>query len=252
MTTKPLILNFAKGSWYGRGQQRLLRSLEAIDGKTKYDVWAVDDESRVENCPAHSDAPYAFKAAMFTKAYAVGYRGPALWLDAAMFACRPLQPVFDHITSTGHLLISNGIVGQWASDAALASFGVDRDTAMNIVECMGCCLGLDLSNALAVEFLRRWREKSLDGVTFPGSWTNDQGQVSKDPRCRGHRHDQTAASLVSWQLGLPRVIGHEVQHAGGVGLFQYFENKARTPWVEGAANDMSKIGSGVCLMNQGL
>lgn len=246
--TETLIINFAKGQWYPRGQARLRRSLSDVGYAG--DTWMVGDEADIPS-PSHQDSPYAFKPAMFAKARERGYRF-VLWCDAAVWACKPIDPVWAWIQSHGHLFFYNGWIGEWSSDAALESFGVSREEALKLHELMGCCLGLDLAQPKSQEFLARWVEKSLDGKTFPGSWTNAQGQVSADPRVKGHRHDQTAASLIAHQLGMEKVVSHEAQHAGGEGLFQYADNPAHKAFVYGKDNDMSLIRSGVCLLNQGM
>ena len=67
---------------------------------------------------------------------------------------------------------------------------------------MACIMGLDFQNEKANKFLDRLLELADDGVTFPGAWNNKDGSVSSDSRVLGHRHDQTAASVVSIQLGM--------------------------------------------------
>lgn len=245
---KTVILNFAKGKWYPMGQLRLSRSLDDV-GYTGGRMF-IRDEQEV-GAPRHDDSPYAFKPALFNAAKAEGY-DLAIWMDAAIFAIRDVRPMFEHLEQHGHMFFVNGHVGPWSSDAALKSFGVDREDAMRMIELTGCCLGIDFRNARSLEWLRRWTEKSLDGVTFPGHWTNDNAEVSTDPRVNGHRHDQTAASIIAHQMGMPLVVGHEIQHPGGEGLFQYYENPQRTAWMYGCDNDLSMIRSGVCVCNQGM
>jgi hypothetical protein len=243
-----ILLNFSKDQWYPRGAARLAESL----GRVKYGgaTWFATDEQQI-GCPTHQESPYAFKPAMFAKAADDGY-DLALWCDAAIWACRPLEPVFDHIQTHGHMLFYNGMVGNWSSDAALESFGINRDTAMGINEIIGCCIGLNLKHPRSQLFLKLWREKSMDGKTFPGSWHNNNQEVSKDPRVRGHRHDQTAASIIAWQLEMEKWVAHEVEHPAGKGLFQYYENPTKTAYIYGQNDDMSMISSGVCLLNQGM
>ena len=235
------ILNFARGSWYPKGQRRLASSLD--DTGYTGDRLFLGKEADAGS-PPHEGSPYAFKPAMFASAKKKGNK-IALWCDASVFAIKSITPVLDYIEEHGHLFFSNGIVGSWSSDAALASFGVDRDTAMGITEIMGCCMGFNLDHPRSQEFLRVWEEKSLDGKTFPGSWTNDEQQVSRDPRVRGHRHDQTAASLIAWQLGMDRLIAHDT-------FLQYYENPDGTPYHYGQENDMSRIFPSVCLLNNGM
>jgi hypothetical protein len=239
--TDRIILNFAKGGWYPRGQERLMRSLVTVGYND--DIGFCSDESQI-GCPTHQEAPYAFKPAMFERARLEGRRY-VLWCDASTWAIKSLGPVFDYIAKTGHMLFYNGMVGNWSTDAALKSFGIDRETALGVNEIMGCCIGLDLFSERSLEFLRIWKEKSRDGITFPGSWHNQNQECSADPRVLGHRHDQTAASIIAWKLGMEKVVAHET-------FYQYYENPAHMAYVEGADNDMSVIRPSVCLLNQGL
>jgi len=50
---------------------------------------------------------------------------------------------------------------------------------------------------------------ATDTGLFKGKWHNRDRTESQDPRCEGHRHDQTCAELVARELGLqpgPRVM----------------------------------------------
>ena len=67
---------------------------------------------------------------------------------------------------------------------------------------MANVMGLDLSDERAVKFIQQYYEKANDGITFKGAWTNKNFEVSKDKRVLGHRHDQTAASVIAWKLGM--------------------------------------------------
>jgi hypothetical protein len=54
--------------------------------------------------------------------------------------------------------------------------------------------------------LQQWKERARDGVTFPGpKWSGVFGwprTASQDPRVKGHRYDQTAASVIALKLGM--------------------------------------------------
>ncbi len=76
-------------------------------------------------------------------------------------------------------------------------------------------------------------------------WKNDEQQVSADPRVRGHRHDQTAASIIAWQLGMDRVTAHDT-------YFQYYECPSGAAYFLRQPNDMSKTFPSVCLLSNGL
>lgn len=201
----------------------------------------LNDESQV-GAPTHDVAPYAFKPAMFSYAQGRGY-DMILWADSAVFAIANLEPIFEHIENHGHVFFANGCVGEWSSDAALDSFKIGRDEAMRITELTGCLMGLDLRQPKAARFLIEWKALSRDGKTFPGSWNNNNGEVSADPRVKGHRHDQTAASLLAHEIGMELTASK---------FFQYFISPTRKPWSDEEENDMNLIRPDTILCNQGM
>lgn len=210
---KQCVINFAKGSWYPRGQQRLFRSL--LDTGWNNDTCLFDDERQIQ-APGHQDCPYGFKPYALRHAAMCGYTN-VLWCDASVWAVKNIQPMFDYIDQHGWLFFVNTSTGIFTSDACLEQFEVTRDQAMDITMLMGICMGFNLTHPKTQEFLKRWLFHADNGISFPGSWTNDQQQVSKDPRCKGHRHDQSAASLIAWQLEMDQIIPHET-------FFEYYQH----------------------------
>jgi hypothetical protein len=63
------------------------------------------------------------------------------------------------------------------------------------------CLGLNFTHEAANKFLDEWEITAKNG-SFIGAWINDNLEVSPDLRVRGHRHDQTAASVIACKLGM--------------------------------------------------
>jgi len=61
--------------------------------------------------------------------------------------------------------------------------------------------GLNFEHPVAEQFFKHWRAAADAGV-FKGAWTNEAKQVSQDERCKGHRHDMTAASIIANALGM--------------------------------------------------
>lgn len=208
---KKCVINFAKGGWYERGQQRLLSSLGGVgfDG----DMLFFNEEHQIGS-PTHQESPYAFKP--FALKYAVdhGYE-LVLWADASVWAIRNIQPMFDRIQEYGWMFFLNCLTGNWTSDKCLAGFGIDRDRSMDIPMLMGICMGWNMTHPLCQTFLDQWLAKATDGFSFPGSWTNHNQEVSGDSRVFGHRHDQSVASILAWQQHMNLIIPHET-------YFEYF------------------------------
>lgn len=194
------VINVAVGAgWWPRGQKRLQKSVKEFTPEMDFMGW---NNQFPPGCPPHTQIPYAFKPYSFKNVRERGYRF-ALWCDAAVWAIRDITPVFEDIERDGHYLQNGGFTsGQWCSDAALVPLGITREEAFKMGHLMACIMGLDFQNETANKFLDRWLELADDGVTFPGAWSNKKGEVSADPRVLGHRHDQTAASVVSIQLGM--------------------------------------------------
>lgn len=166
------------------------------------------------NSPSHSTSPYAFKVYCVESVRAMGY-SVVIWSDCINRLEKPLTPILAELSRVGvYLQGDEHSSGLFANDNSLSYFGMTRDDAMSVEAIYACILMFDFRNPVAVEFLTRWKQACVDGV-FGGNWTNDNHTESQDPRCRGHRHDQTCAELISHQLGIPRsraLIGSKSDH----------------------------------------
>ena len=80
------IVNFAKGGWYPRAQERLKISLKDCEIPQFY----FTDESQF-NSPTHQQNPYAFKLYAFEYLKKQGYT-QILWVDASMWAVKDPTP----------------------------------------------------------------------------------------------------------------------------------------------------------------
>lgn len=180
-------------------------------------------EKYPEGCPSHRDSPCAFKPFCLSEAAAAGYE-LVLWLDATVQAIRPIEPLFECVERDGYLIFAEDhSVGEYCKDEALGPLGITREESFSMRSCWACALGLDLRNPLSLEFLERWKELAVDGVTFPGPrWSGFLGfpqTASADPRVKGHRYDQTAASVLALRLGMTKWRSKE--------FFSYFLKNTR-------------------------
>jgi len=199
---KRCIINVANGGWYPRGQDRLYRSV------LKYGK-GVDTMLWKNGYPAgsltHKEIPYGFKTFAFKEAIKKGHSS-VLWLDASMWAIRDLNPVFEEIEKRGVCVWTDGNkLGSYCSDANLKTLNITRDQAFEYVLVSGGIVGLDITKSVAVKLLDLWHAKATDGVSFVGSHSNRQKQVSQDKRCKGHRHDMPSLSYFVKELGIPRM-----------------------------------------------
>lgn len=234
---KKVVVSFADGAGnYAKAMMRLELSLKQVgfDGTVK----CINDYGHISS-PQHKGAadavPYAFKAMAIKKAIDEGAE-LLLWGDSVVYATKSIEPVFEHIKEHGYLFFDNlGFsIGDYTSDACLEKFGMTRQEAFESKMIMACVMGFNLSHPEARDFLQKYIEAAGDGVSYPGAWTNENLQVSRDMRVKGHRHDQSVASILVKQLGL------EITRAQDT-YFAYDEHKGRIP-----------IADTVCMWSNGI
>ena len=145
--------------------------------------------------PTHQEIPYAFKP------YAIE-QAPfdlVLWCDSSIIPLRPLNPIWKLIETQGYWFSRNYDYtnGEFCCDDALPILGATREESFKIPHVVATCFGLNMRDPVARYFLSRWKALAQ---AFKGPWRNDSGEASSDPRVRGHRHDQSAASVVAYRL----------------------------------------------------
>lgn len=157
-------------------------------------------------------AGYAFKPYALREAYRMGMRY-LLWADASVWALKPIEPIFRKIKEDGHLFFHNGYavfheghsIGEWCRDSALPKLKLTREESLKMPEITTSFFGLDMGRFDSQIFLEDWLAYAQDGETFVlEPRTNDKGQCSSDTRVKGHRYDQTAASVLVERLGMKR------------------------------------------------
>lgn len=198
-TKRIAFVSFASGR-YAQYAPLLRETIERNCGEA--DVYIFNDPAQI-GCPPHSSSPYSFKPYAVDYVRNMGYRY-IIWCDSVVRLRKQIDDLLQKISQVGVYLQADGWrVGTWANDRSLQYFGVTRDQAMEIEAVYACIMGFDFNSPIAIEFLKRWKKASDDGI-FIGNWRNDLKTESQDERCRGHRHDQTCAELISYQLGIPR------------------------------------------------
>lgn len=202
------------GGWYPRGVARLINSFHEKSPGFTIHAWVntLPDGAPhgvVENGVDYT--PYCAKPFAMEYLWAQGFNIGIL-VDAAFFAIRHIQPLIVHIGDVGYYLCDNGgRVGEWSSDRALSLMGITRDDAMQITEVSSYCVGFDFTNTMATVALAQWCDAAHRGA-FQGPHTNtghqgrNVGHCSYDPRCKGHRHDQTSLSVIAHRLGMKRLM----------------------------------------------
>ena len=201
----------ALGGWYGKGVARLINEFARVS--PGYQI-----QAHVNVLPFGAPAGvveagydytgYCAKPFALLQARTAG-ADIAILVDAAFFPIRDIGPLVDYIAQKGYYLCRNGNqVGDWASDRCLERMGVARKDAFAMEEISSYCVGLNFADGRCVELLHRWCGYASDRLTFPGPHTGqmhegrNRGLVSVDRRVKGHRHDQTALSIVAHRLGM--------------------------------------------------
>jgi hypothetical protein len=195
------VVCFASG-WFARNAVPFRNAIH--EQSPNMTVFIYSDESQIGS-PRHQVNPYAFKLYAIEAARREGFE-IVLWCDSILRLVRPLETIVPEIEKVGVYLAEDGWkTGMYANDKCLDYFGVTRDQAMEISAIWACFMGFDFKNPVTHEFMRRWKKACLDGI-FAGSAVNREGTESSDPRCKGHRHDQSCAELISYQMGIPRSL----------------------------------------------
>lgn len=202
---KVCVINFARGGhWYVKGQKRLKENF--LKFGYMGDFFLYSNESQL-GCPSHEKMPYAFKAYAFQKAIEADYTR-IIWCDSSMYLYndQSLGKMGRQLDKDGYMFALNGWnTGQWCSDAALSKLKITREESFNIPHIMANSMGFDTNNEKAREFLKQYYSHAKDG-SFRGAWKNVKSSVSSDPRVLGHRHDQTAGSVIAWRLGMQNLL----------------------------------------------
>jgi hypothetical protein len=205
---KHCIVNFSDGG-FKNGQNRLAQSLK--DFNYQGDVILFNYFEEVGS-KSHLEVPYQFKVYAIEKARQMGY-DVVLYCDASLYAIKDVMPVIYYIIEKGHLMEFCGFsAGQFSTDLCLSKFGLTRDEAMDIGLHSAGFTGLNFKNEKTSEFFDKWLQSAKEEVSFCGDWNNLKKQCSDDERCLGHRHDQTTASIIAYQLQIERINPHFMQY----------------------------------------
>jgi hypothetical protein len=217
----------ATTSHYQRGMERLARAvLPAIMERS--DRWMAWNHEP-EGCPLHADVPYAMKAFALKESAATA--DLLLWCDASILPIRSLEPLWERIERDGYWISRNGWTNyEWTADSAYPDlfpddFGeyldegtdLDRMRKLNrtIEHVVATTFGLNVKHPKGKAFLDEYYRLASRTKAFCGPWWNEAhpdcpGHHEGNPRfsrcgpsdVRGHRHDQTAASVIAWRLGM--------------------------------------------------
>lgn len=216
------VVNVATGRFLP-GQIRLTRSLGEQPKHTHYKAWT----STPAHWPSHEDKPYAFKAYAL-QAAAEFYDNDALllWCDACIVPVRDLEPLWQRIERDGAVFMNNGWNNyEWTADGAYPALFptprggeftaghllVAREHNHDIPHTVGGFFGLNVKHPTGAAILKDFYQLASETNAFVGPWWNSNNPEYRTrpgaapcgpPDVRGHRHDQTALSVLAWRYGI--------------------------------------------------
>lgn len=207
------------GGWYPRGVARMIERFHEVSHGFELQAWVntlppgapASVRTSQRDYTAYCAKPFALRALRDSGAE-IG-----ILLDAAFYPIRPIHPLVDHISQVGYYLCRNGFnVGEWCQDSALKPLGITREESFQIPEASSYCVGLNFHEDVANQCLDKWCEawptfvgphtNTKRSSKDPGFPTRNPGWCSDDPRVNGHRHDQTALSVIAYQFWLTDLV----------------------------------------------
>ena len=234
------VVNVSTGP-YVKGQQRLTEWLTA-NKQADYFIWN-DRKGLPAGCPSHAEVPYAFKAFALRDAIAAGAK-TLLWCDASIKPIRDLGPLWERIEEKGYWIGRNGWTNyEWTADSAYPDLfpkinelgwdihtmrAINRDIPHVVAGSFGISMEHPTGRAIFAEYFRLASETKA----FCGPWINLNHGRDVPPRpseptgtregfcgpndVLGHRHDQTALSVIAWRLGCELTNSPNIlSYAGG-------------------------------------
>jgi hypothetical protein len=239
------VVNVATTDFYQRGQARLREALHNLEGADDdFDMHLWDGEPPL--CPLHRDVPYAMKAYALRLAADEG-DVLLLWCDSCIVPVRSMEPLWKRIEKDGYWFAANGFSNyMWCADSAYpdlfpecyhvsdaGDFCLDaaREINRKIQHVVATAFGLNIRHPKGKAFLDEYYRLASETRAFCGPWSNsnylgDGWPYGENPPrlmpcgpsdVRGHRHDQTAASVIAWRLGFELTQCPEIFAYGRLG-----------------------------------
>ncbi len=225
---------------YQKGLRRLLH--HASLQRQSVAFWDSEGE-----WPLHAEKPYAFKA------YALKVMHDRsdllLWCDASILPIRSLEPLWERIEKEGYWIARNGWnnrdwtadsaygdlfapeIEVWAKAGEVKTLGYWREINREIPHVVATSFGLNVKHPIGKAFLDEYYRLASETKAFCGPWTNAYSGLGTSwdgvrvapcgpADVLGHRHDQTAASVIAWRLGMkltdcPEVFAYSKRRPDG-------------------------------------
>jgi hypothetical protein len=138
-----------------------------------------------------------------------------LWCDASILPIRDLEPIWYRLERDGFWISNNGWTNaQWTADSAYPdlfnwsvggepnpSLGDMRAINRNIPHAVATAFGLNIHHPTGAAILAEYYRLASETKAFCGPWKNTPETPCGPPEVLGHRHDQTALSVLAWRNG---------------------------------------------------
>lgn len=223
-------VNVSTGTTYRALQGRLNAKLHEY-GNCGIKLWS---EPLPKSWTPHKEVPYRFKKHALYAALADA--DLILWLDSAILPLRSLEPLWKQIEEVGYFIPANGDMMnyEWTAESAYDDLfpEITREAAIGlnrrVPHCSSAAFGFNLDSWIGRRALEEF-SRFANGRAFCGPWANSNGpdknryqaehlrKLYTTAPCgpadvRGHRHDQTALSVVAWRLQMnldTKMYAHE-------------------------------------------
>lgn len=205
-----------------------------VNGQTRLHQQMIGEHQRFYtnglpfSCPTHQDVPYAFKA--YAMKEAANFGQTLLWCDCSIvLGARPLNDLWETIEMEGYWFCANyGFTNyEWTAESAYRDMFPElpwggtapevlaqaKEQNRKVPHVIATAFGISLVHPVGRAFLKEYFRLAQTGA-FRGPTTNSNfpgarysGNMAMCAPCgpmdvRGHRHDQTAASVIAWRLGM--------------------------------------------------
>lgn len=185
------VLNVATKPFYTKWQERLSASLTTVGYNGRRLFWT---NSLPPESPTQEESPYAFKLYAIKEAMKQK-ETRLLWVDAGLYAIRPLDPIFEILEREGvYLMRDENKVAKFCSQETLDYYSVTRESMAGIHLVTGAIIGLNMESDVSRGLLEEWRAAYGAGLY--------RGTVSRHSEQEDHRGDETILGILAHRKGL--------------------------------------------------
>jgi hypothetical protein len=216
---KAVICTVAWKGWYRKGLERQIREFDRVSPGYELQGWLNVLPRGTDRIIMDGWDYTGYAAKPNAMRYAKDYGADVvLLIDASVYPIKHIEPLLDYIWEHEYYFAPAGFsIGEWTNDEMLRHFNLDRDHAMSIPDVASGIVGMRFgASGLCEKALSLWCTSTLlPGFAAPHSNAlaadkrhhyRNVGFVSYDPRCSGHRQDQSALSLIANKLEMRKMV----------------------------------------------